>query len=347
MKKLILFLSLLFYIFSCSNPASDNDGILKPGPKGAFILNEGNFGQSNGSLSFYYFDSSRVENNIFERINNRKLGDVVQSMTLIGDKGYIVINGSGAVEVISLENWKSRGTINIPAGSPRTIIETVNGKAYVTSLYAGIVSIIDLEKQTVTGAIPVGTFPDAMVLADDKVFVANGAFGQDNSIFIIDPETDQVIDSVIVADGPVSLNVDLAGNIQVFCTGDYGDSENPDDDTDGGIYTINPKTHEIVQSVSIPGHPDGAKLDGNGKGYYSLNGTLYSYETASVSDEPVAIMNVSYYGMNIDKVNDRIYVLDAKDFAQAGDLKIYTLSGNLLETYMVDIIPNNAVFYHR
>lgn len=347
MNKLFLFLTLLILISSCSDPASDDNGILRPGPKGAFILNEGNYGQSNGSLSFYYFDSSRVENNIFERINDRKLGDVVQSMTLIGDKGYIVVNGSGTIEVISLENWRSQGKITIPAGSPRTIIKAATGKAYVTCMYANSISIVDLETQTVTGTIPVGTYPDAMVMANNKVFVANGAFGQDNSVFIIDPGTDQVVDSVTVADGPVSLNVDLSGNIQVFCSGDYGDSGNPDDDTDGGIYVINSETYDVVESVIISGHPNAAKLDANGKGYYSLNGTLYSYETTSVTDTPVVVINNSwYYGMNIDKQNDRIYMTDAKDYVQAGDLKIFTLSGSLLETHSVAVIPNNIVFYH-
>lgn len=346
MKFLFSLITLLLLLFSCSDPVSKNDGNLRPGPKGAFILNEGNFGQSNGSLSFYYFDSSKVENNIFERINNRKLGDVVQSMTLIGDKGYIVVNNSGTIEVISLETWESQGTINIPAGSPRMIIEAAPAKAYVTSLYANSVSIIDLETQTVTGTIPVGVYPDAMVLANDKIFVANGAFGQDNLIHIIDPGTDQVIDSVEVADGPASLNIDESGNIQVFCSGAYGDYSNPDDDTDGGIFVINPETNSIVESIIIEGHPTGAKLDGSGKGYYALNGTLYSYKTTSVTDAATAVLNVSYYGMNIDKQNDQIFILDAKDYVQPGDLKIFSLNGSLLETHTVAVIPNNVVFYY-
>ena len=44
-------------------------------------------------------------------VNNRPLGDMVQSFSVADDKGFIVVNNSQKVEVVLLNTFKSSGCI--------------------------------------------------------------------------------------------------------------------------------------------------------------------------------------------------------------------------------------------
>ncbi len=78
---------------------------------GAFITNEGGYGNSNGSVSYLDQDSLIIHNNIFHQLNGRPLGDVVQSISIHENRAYIVVNNSQKVEVIDLESFTSLGLI--------------------------------------------------------------------------------------------------------------------------------------------------------------------------------------------------------------------------------------------
>ena len=52
-----------------------------------------------------------VENNIFSQINSFQLGDVVQSMNIIDEKAYIVVNNSSKIEVANIDSMNSIATI--------------------------------------------------------------------------------------------------------------------------------------------------------------------------------------------------------------------------------------------
>ena len=78
---------------------------------GYFVTNEGNFGTGNGSISFIS-NEGEVENDVFSQINSFQLGDVVQSMSIINEKAYIVVNGSAKIEVASDDSLHYITTIN-------------------------------------------------------------------------------------------------------------------------------------------------------------------------------------------------------------------------------------------
>ena len=67
---------------------------------GVYISNEGGWGNSDGSLSFYEYSSDKVYNNIFQKKNNRPLGDVVQSVAISSaSEAFIVVNSSNKIEI--------------------------------------------------------------------------------------------------------------------------------------------------------------------------------------------------------------------------------------------------------
>ena len=115
---------------------------------GVFIVNEGSFLSNNGSVSYYNPDSGTLVNNLFETVNGRPLGDVVQSMEFAGDKAYMVVNGSGKVEIVDRETFETE-TEPILASYPRYFQAVDSHKGYLTSgNMQGYVYVIDLENNT-------------------------------------------------------------------------------------------------------------------------------------------------------------------------------------------------------
>ena len=107
----ITFLLFVFLLFSCKTdeekeitPVSNESGV------DVIVLNEGNFGSGNASINWYNSSENKIYQHIFKSNNQgRPIGDVVQSMQIIGDKGYIVVNNSQKIEVVNLSDFKSIG----------------------------------------------------------------------------------------------------------------------------------------------------------------------------------------------------------------------------------------------
>ena len=135
---------------------------------GYFVTNEGNFGTGNGSISFVN-DDGVVENNVFSSVNSFALGDVVQSMTIINDNAYILVNGSSKIEVASVDSMFSVATIDVV--SPRYMAKVSDSKAYVTDWGINGVQVIDLLTNTISSTIPCGAGPEGITVANGFAYV--------------------------------------------------------------------------------------------------------------------------------------------------------------------------------
>ena len=165
---ILIFLCIL--LVSCEKTGSDS--IIKSVEEdlkgdGVFVINEGNFLAGNGSLSFYSYASAKIFNNIFSQANGRALGDVPNSMVISGNKGYVVVNNSGKIEVVDKNTMKSSRTIDSLI-SPRHILLINSEKAYVSSIYSNSLTIINLQTNSVSGHINIRRSSEAMVLLGDK-----------------------------------------------------------------------------------------------------------------------------------------------------------------------------------
>ena len=87
----------------------DPDPVIKAGADGFFVVNEGSYGNSNSSISFYDRKTNTMTNNVFAVKNGRPLGDQSQSMTVFEGKGYIVVQNSSKVEVINATTVRGLG----------------------------------------------------------------------------------------------------------------------------------------------------------------------------------------------------------------------------------------------
>jgi hypothetical protein len=89
------------FLFLCLNLlVSSGEDAPEPVAGDIMIVNEGNFGQGNGSISLYNRDNDMVENNVFTEANNgRSLEASIQSVTVHEETAFVVCNAADEIEI--------------------------------------------------------------------------------------------------------------------------------------------------------------------------------------------------------------------------------------------------------
>lgn len=354
MKKKINFaFALLLAIIFTSCSEDDNNPVNTGFLHGIYIINEGNFGSNNGSISYFDVDSGKITNNLFEKINGRSPGDVVQSFGIAGDKGFIVVNNSQKVEVVDLESFTSIGII---AGTnyPRYFRMVSDNKGYLTNgSFDGTVFVVDLTSLEITKQISVGKGPENLILYDGIVYIANsGGWSTDSTVSVIDPETDILFETIIAGDNPVDLVADRNGDIWVLCKGKvvYDQNWMVVEETSSEIVVISRQEYSVLKSFEIgekgdffnPVHLD---VGQNGEYIYYLEvDGIYkiNMDDAQVPDSP--FVSGIFYGFNINPVTGKIYGFKSNGFLSNGQMFRYSQTGELLDSMEVGIGPNGAIF---
>ena len=351
MKIGVIIISFIL-LFACTKdeenpPPVTNDGY----SNGIFIVNEGPFGNGTGTISFLKRDGSGLTNEIYQKANlSLPLGSIVQSMTVIGDKAYIVVNDANKIEIASSKTFESIQTLE-NVSSPRYIKSGENGKFYV-SCWDNTVKIYNTDDTGSIGQINVGTGPEKMLLDDQKLWVLNqGGFSIDSTISIIDITTAQVINTVDIYPKPTGINQDKNGNIWVICSG-YGWNGWPDStDTHGHLICLTPNDYLILKDFEFPttfNHPE--KLEINSAGdvlYYSYPGGIYKHmiDADSLNLTPFINKVGLFYGLGLDINDDMIYGGDAMGFVQNGMVfKYEASSGIMVDSLEVGIGPGEFYF---
>jgi YVTN family beta-propeller protein len=328
----------------------EDDGSEGAYTDGIFITNEGAFGNSNGSISFYSYGSDAVTNNIFKTVNSRDLGDVVQSIKVSGDKAFIAVNASNKVEVVNSTTFEELATVEGVTG-PR-FVEVSGDKAYVSCWGDNTIKIIDLSTYSITKSIAVGAGPEKMVISDNKLYVANsGGWGTDSIISVIDLSTEEVVADIQVNYCPRDFAVDMDGLIWVLCYGKvvydpttYALLE----ETSSMLYRINPTINEIKTETKLFDSQHPTTLDINNDGTILFIGGGYGFEgiynLPLEGPEPITtkIIDDYAYGFAYDESSEKLFVMTAPDFTSAGVMYRYSTDGTKLGTYSVGIGPNGT-----
>ena len=208
-----------------------------------FILCEGNFGSSNAALWSISPGDSTTETQI---IGGQSLGDVAQSLTIVDDKLYIVVNNSHKIEVFSLGNQISHEeTIVFSNGGPRYFVAK-GDTGFVSCWNLSAILILDLTTSAVIDTIPVSGMPEYLVLDESNLYVSiplNSDGGSSNFVVEISTSTKEVIHTYEVVSGPSDMEL-IGSNLFISSTY-YGD--------DWSIYTglskINLSTGTVMSTT--------------------------------------------------------------------------------------------------
>lgn len=323
---------------------------------GVFIVNEGNFMYGNASLSFYDPETGEVHNNVFYSASGLPLGDVAQSMAVRDSLGYVVVNNSGKVQVISIHHFGSKGKIT-GLTSPRYLHFISDTKAYVTDLYAGSVAVVNPEAFTVTGSVDLTgagagrgvRSTEQMVQSGPFVFISCWSF--DDRLLVIDTRSDRVVDSIRVLKQPNSMAVDRFGKIWVLTDG--GVEGSPFGHERAGLIRIDASTRAIEEILRFaPGDsPSELQINGSADTLYFINRDVFRM-AARPGKVPELFIESPYsgdypggfYGLGIDPHSSEIYVADAVDFVQPGWVYRFRPDGEPSDTFRVGIAPGSFCF---
>jgi YVTN family beta-propeller protein len=319
-----------------------------------YVINEGAFLQGNASVTRYDAASGTVTQNAFFAKNGRPLGDVANSASIIGDYLYVVVNNSHTVEVAVKEDLESVARIEIDdtnGGSPRQLLQVDENRAFVTNLFDNSISVINLTTNTVTGTFPVAGFPEGLVMAGGKVFVALSGLGSGNSVAVVDPVAMEVTNTLLVGDNPRVVRVHSNGTVWVLCTGDYGFDENfnydPARETFGEIHIIDPVDEATVRIIETGGHPADMKFHEPTGSLYVLNNGIQVVNTETFEVGAEKLINRFLNSFSIIDTSEPMLIGGiAPDFSSGGRAVLYTLEGVAADSFATGIGPGDFVMMY-
>lgn len=346
MKKrnpLFLFLFIgIFLINACSSDDdftenddnSENPEIENTYENGFFVLNEGQF-PNEGTVTFVSEDFEQVEQKIFQNVNDgMELGNTPQSMFFHENKVFIITNASNFIRVADRYTFEDLGVISGDLENPR-YGATANGKAYITNGYAEHITVVDLQSLSVEKTIPMENIGEFIYLGKNgMLYIQQAAFGSGNQIAVLDPNTDEVIETLETAENLNSIALDeeylyalSAEKLEKFSLANFTQEEEI------------PLTYE-TSAANLTLDEDYL--------YFTSGKKAYRLNTADFSAPETALFEVesdsygTYYGFEVQ--DSTIYIADGGDFVSDSYIEIRNVEGEILKTITVGVGPNGFYF---
>jgi len=298
------------------------------GPR-VFIINEGNFGRGNASISAYHPQEQEVQQNIYQSANALPLGDVAQDMKAFNKQYFISLNASSKIVVVDSSSWEAKGEISGVA-TPRYLAFAAS-KGFATDLFQKKLWVFDPITQEVINFIPLPSAGKNLEVIGASLYVACG-----QNLVKLDPWSEEIESSISMSGRIASLST-LQGRLFALC------HSNP-----AMIYEVYPdKEPEVVFQFQAEASPaflcaseskgtllinsdeDILKIDPSNNFSGSV---LFSYSGQNI------------YGMNVDPKSGDIYLADALDYNQASRILRYAATGELLDSFDAGVISNGFFF---
>jgi YVTN family beta-propeller protein len=317
-----------------------------------YILNQGNFNANNSTLTYYNFTSKLLVPDQFKTVNSRGLGDTGNDIKIYGSKMYITVNVSSTVEVVDAKTARSIKQIsffnNTVARQPRSIAFYKN-MALITS-YDGTVAVLDTATLAVTKYIQVGRNPEQLVVANNKLYVANSGgldFGNpDKTVSVVDLTTLTETKKITVGVNPVSIAADSYGDVYVVSFGDF--------DKIGPALTVINTSTDAVKSQTNLNAAYGTPIVVAGDLAYLITADnkiqVYNVKTESVVSASFitdGTVVTTPYGIKADVSTGELFITDAKDYKSNGEVFAFDKNGKKEYSLTTGISPGAIAFVKK
>ncbi|UTW66558.1 hypothetical protein KFE94_00155 [bacterium SCSIO 12643] len=314
-------------------PQTPGGGGEIPQKNQVLILNEGNFMFGNGSISILNSTTDEVAQKVFKSKNGFPLGDVPQSMFIHDSLGYIIVNNSSKIEVVRLRDFSSVKTIT-GFNSPRymTVVSENPLIAWVTDLYADKIWKVNLDEGKIIGEIPATGWHENIMKWNNQVIVLRKS---DSVVRIIDIQNENAVQTFDFATGVVDFG--LYDNNTLITILPEGIQE---------INLQNYQTQKVVDFVPER-NPLKMTLDLMNNRMYFIDKDVFQYDfTSKKIDEKVKVQAGSnFYGILAHPQTGEIFLTDAKDYVQPGEVTRYHADFSDSIVYSVGVNPQHIELY--
>ncbi|UCH62871.1 MAG: hypothetical protein JSU77_14000 [Fidelibacterota bacterium] len=305
-----------------------------------FILCEGNFGSNNSSLWQISTELTAATGNVFQTLTGSPLGDTGQSLTVDGERLYIVMNGSGSVEVIerSGSTLNYVGRVDLTGTGPREMA-IQDSIGYVTCWYINAVLAFNLSTLTVTDTIFISAMPEDILAYEGALYVAlplQTDWHDFNKVVRIDPVTSTITATYIVGNGPQQLAI-YNGGIYVSRQW-YDDSYT----SYRGIARIDPGSGQVLTkdwgtNSGVDIFPaEGVLYLATASGVHPLKADLTLDDESTIGAD-----TADQYAAGSD--GNRIFIASS-DFVNPGLIQVYSAQNHSLKQFTVGINPGEFAF---
>ncbi len=354
MKKLLTLCAMSLALFSCNEeidiPTTD------PTDPYVYILNEGNFQKGNSDISTINY-KGEVSNKLFETYNQRPLGDVGQSIAVMGDNFYVPVSGSNKIEVLDYSTFKQVETISSEKGefsAPQYVQFLSGSEAIVSNLYTNQMTLIDVVSHEIIGTVDVGAGTGRMIASSTHNYIAK---------YTPVPAEDRWnYDAIMVMDSQSKSIITEIPTVGMTATPLMADHQKRFWAMTGTEFVcIDIYTNTIVKSLALPQEvidnrwTSRCTISGNGTAIVfsaTVAGmhNIYMFDTSTSSNigEPsYTVRNdvvQTLYNMAISP-DGNLWIADAVDYTQSGKMVVLNIyNGAELETYEVGVLPNFMIF---
>ena len=315
--------------------------------RGIYVANQGNFSDNNGSLTVYEPESGLT----FTVLDD--VGTLVQSLTLTDTRAYVVANTAGAIDILDLDfeiNERIGRIAEVP--SPRYLTLVEPAKAYVSNLFAGTVTVLDVGARRAVGTIEVGANPEDIAVVGGRAYVANSGFGAGTTLTVIDLATDTAVETIDVGcDGPRHLEVDGEGELWVFCLGNTvfnDDFTAIISQTNGAVVVLDGASGAEIARFPLGVQPGSAAvgqdayLSAETEEVFLIDGTeVFVFDTAANAAAGTLALGgeAPLGGLAYDATAERFYAARVPDFTSAGFVTIHDRAGQEVGRFDAGVAP--------
>lgn len=352
LRKYILLLFAVIGLVSCKKDQDFGPQFLNgtgkpPETIGAFnqtvyVVNEGNFGFGNASITEISYEGQLV-NSKFKNVSRKALGDVAQSMLIVHDTAFIIVNASETIFKVQLPAFNILEEKKVQ-GSPRYMLRIDDNKYLLTNLGKRQISILDNRLREI-GQIDVSGWTEELTMDSNFIYACQV---RQNNVLVIDRSSLAIVTEIQVGKQPQSIQIDRDGIVWVLCDGGF----DKNDRELASIYKIDPNTKKAWLAYTFPDismSPSRLRMNEDGSHLYFLNKSVWRFTSHETKIEPNEIIRAeesSYYGLNISK-DGMIWVTDAKNFVDQGRILSFDSSGEKNSEYATGIIPQHIEFYYH